>query len=134
MSIAILELIEIAPYFEIESTPVLVRRSHGPLSHMFNKTVSTLRYGLSFDGAYSVEDYSEHLSDLKCRVQQYKGGEPVLAGRKFSQPAHVVYCDYSEDIKLKDRVVYNGDTYVVVFLFAEGNADLYLKFVMERVE
>lgn len=104
------------------------------ISHLFNKTVSTLRGTTVVTNGSAVTTYAENIASLECRIQGSDSSEPVQAGRKFSKISLVIYCAYETDLLDKDKVVYNGITYNVISTNREENDNTYLMAKLEKSE
>ncbi len=105
------------------------------ITHLFNITVSTKRLTNTVDvGGFPTTSYATNLSALKCRIQQATGSQSVSGGRPFSKYAYILYCASSEDILLKDRIVYDSTEYEIVEMTKEGNNLVYAKLGLEKVD
>lgn len=137
MSIDILEIVELATPLLIDAVaPVTPVVTHS-ISHMYNRTVSIKRGTATVDSGGSPTpglSYSTPSSSVKCRIQQFKGIEPVIAGRKFSKIKHVLYCDYDESILMSDLITYDSVDFEIVEQYFEGNNHTYQKLLLARSE
>lgn len=105
------------------------------MSNWFTRTVSTKRLvATSGSSGGVISTFSTNLAALKCRIQQFKGIEPVIAGRKFSEIKWVLYCGHSEDILMKDLITYNSQDYEIVEQMYEENEDSYQKLLLAKAE
>ena len=105
------------------------------IEHLFNRTVTTYRLVESKDSTFSpVSTLYKYLETISCRIQKKKGFEPVEGGRKYSKISHIMYCNITTDINMKDVILYNGNTYTVVDSKKEGNAGAYLKVTLEKAD
>lgn len=105
------------------------------MSDWFDNTVSTKRLVTTLGSSRSpITSFSTYLSSVACVVQQFKGTQPVIAGRKFSQVKWVLYCDHDENIIMSDLVTYKTVDYEIVDQLFEENEDSYMKLLLARAE
>lgn len=71
--------------------------------------------------------YSD-LSTIKARVQPISDKENLRSGRKRSEKSFNVYIKVSEDVNMKDKIVFEGTTYNIVEL--EKYPNIYIKLII----
>ena len=104
------------------------------ISDWFTNSVSTKRLVSTIDEGSAVDTFSTNLSSVSCLLQQFKGPEPIIAGRKFSQVKWVFYCDHDEDILMPDLINYKSIDYEIVEQSFEENEDSYMKLLLARAQ
>ena len=102
-------------------------------SEWFDNTVSSKRLATTLDsGRKPISTFTANLSSLSCRLQQFKGIEPVSGGRQISTIKYILYCGATEAITMSDLITYKAVNYEIVEQYFEENENSYMKLLLAK--
>lgn len=100
------------------------------LDNWYRQNITIKRPSSSVDSGGSPVSVFATLGNVKCVVQPLSGLEPILGGRKYTQPSYIIYCNNNEDITMTDIITYDGSDYQVAEKIIYPNT--YLKLIIEK--
>lgn len=94
----------------------------------FPQKITIQRFTRTSTGSGNWDNSYNDLATIKARVQPISDKENLRSGRKRSEKSFNVYVKVSEDVTIKDKIVFDGTTYNVVEL--QKYPSTYIKLVM----